>query len=64
MALGTADDVTPYDGGVALADRWRVPEANRFRPRRGHFSLSLALVPYPAPLDRLVALLGAAPVSR
>ncbi|MGQ0664361.1 MAG: hypothetical protein ACT4P2_12445 [Pseudomonadota bacterium] len=58
MALGTADDITPYDGGLALADAWGVPEPNRFRRRQGHFSLALGLIRDDAPLRRLAAILG------
>ena len=57
MLLGTEDDVTPYDGGTALAERWRVPKANRFHRRQGHFSVSLGLLPDAAPLRRAAAIL-------
>lgn len=52
VVLGTADDVTPFDGGVALAARWRVPAANQFHRPQGHFSLSQGLIPDNAPLLR------------
>ena len=52
VVLGTADDVTPFDGGVALAERWRVPPVNQFRRPQGHFSLSPGLIPDNAPLLR------------
>lgn len=42
MVLGSADNVTPYDGGLELADRWGVPADNRFVSHRGHFSAALA----------------------
>ncbi|HJS30775.1 MAG TPA: hypothetical protein VJ924_02185 [Alphaproteobacteria bacterium] len=58
MLLGTEDDVTPYDGGTALAERWRVPKANRFHRRQGHFSVSLGLLPDAAPLRRAAAILA------
>jgi Alpha/beta hydrolase domain containing 18 len=55
VVLGTADDVTPFDGGVALAARWRVPADNQFRRPQGHFSLSQGLIPDNAPLLRFAA---------
>jgi len=57
MVLGTVDDVTPFDGGVELARRWRVPAANQFHRPQGHFSVSLGLLGEDAPLRRLAALL-------
>ncbi len=57
MALGRADDVTPFARGMELARRWRVPEANLFVRRRGHFSLALGLFRDDAPLGRLAELL-------
>lgn len=59
MVLGQADRVTPYAGGVRLADRWGVPAANRFLWRQGHFSLSVALMRDPAPFARLLSRLAA-----
>lgn len=53
VVLGTADDVTPFDGGAALAQRWCVPEENQFYRPQGHFSLSQGLIPDNAPLLRL-----------
>jgi hypothetical protein len=61
VVLGTADDVTPFDGGVALAQRWRVPAINQFHRPQGHFSLSQGLIPDNAPLLRFaqhLALIG------
>ncbi len=55
MVLGRADDVTPYDGGVALADRWGVPADNRFVSYRGHFSAAIASGG--PPFDRLLQVL-------
>ncbi len=55
MMLGQSDDLTPYKGGLALADRWRVPPENRFLRRgKGHFSLLIDLVRDPIVLRRLV----------
>ena len=60
MLLGAADDLTPFAGGRALAARWRVPADNLFvEPGRGHFSVAIGLQRDPAPLARLLALLGA-----
>ncbi len=53
IVLGTADDVTPFDGGTALACRWRIPAENQFNRPHGHFSLSQGLIPDNAPLLRL-----------
>ena len=59
MVLGQADRVTPYAGGLRLADRWRVPEQNRILWRQGHFSLSVALMRDLAPFARLLSRLAA-----
>ena len=53
MLLGSADTVTPYHGGAAMADQWGVPDANRFVEKRGHFSSPLGLYRDPTPLWRL-----------
>lgn len=53
IVLGTADDVTPFNGGTALAARWRIPAENQFHRPQGHFSLSPGLIPDNAPLLRL-----------
>lgn len=59
MLLGGADDLTPYAGGRALAERWRLPAGNLFvEPARGHFTVSVGLERDPAPLTRLLALLS------
>jgi pimeloyl-ACP methyl ester carboxylesterase len=58
MALGDRDRVTPYAGGLALAERWRIPPQNRFIRPRGHFSTSLAIAERGGPLERLVEVLG------
>jgi hypothetical protein len=57
MVIGTSDCVTPFDGGMALAQRWNLPAENLFKRRQGHFSVALGLEHDPAPLDRLVAIL-------
>ncbi len=60
MALGEADDLTPFAGGLALARRWAVPPANLFLRHQGHFTVAFDLARRPQPLDRLVDILGAA----
>ncbi len=57
MVLGRVDDLTPFDGGRALAETWAVPADNLFLRDQGHFSVSLGLFPEPEPLERLAALL-------
>lgn len=56
--LGTRDNVTPFDSGLALIDDWKVPDRNRFIWRRGHFSVPLGLIRDHRPLDRLVEVLA------
>jgi predicted alpha/beta hydrolase family esterase len=53
LLLGQKDRVTPFDGGLLLAERWGVPPQNLLQPRRGHFSATLGLTAFPEPLDRL-----------
>ncbi len=53
MVLGTADDVTPFSRGAALAKRWRIPPESLFLRPMGHFSAALDLIRDPAPLRRL-----------
>ncbi|WP_420347294.1 alpha/beta hydrolase family protein [Pelagibius sp.] len=57
IALGEADTVTPFAGGLALARRWAVPPENLFIRRQGHFSVSLDLSRQPQPLNRLIEIL-------
>jgi pimeloyl-ACP methyl ester carboxylesterase len=57
MLLGSADRVTPFRGGVALAERWQVPDANLFIRKQGHFSGALGLSHDAAPLQRFADLL-------
>jgi len=57
MALGEADTVTPFAGGLDLARRWGVPPENLFIRRQGHFSVSLDLGRQPQPLNRMVEIL-------
>ena len=55
--LGRYDTVCPFVGGLALARRWRLPDANVFVRPQGHFSVSLSLGRLPQPLRRLEAIL-------
>ncbi len=54
MLLGRHDVVAPFEGGRALAERWRIPPENLFLQRRGHFSVSVSLGVETAPVDRLL----------
>ncbi len=58
MVLASADDVTPFLGGVALADQWEVPTANRFIWPRGHFSTGLGIGADTGPIRRLLRVMG------
>src|SRR5215510_6200607 len=53
MVLGTADDVTPFLRGAALAKRWKIPPESLFLRPMGHFSAALDLIRDPAPLRHL-----------
>jgi pimeloyl-ACP methyl ester carboxylesterase len=57
MLLGSADRVTPFPGGVALVERWKVPDTNLFIRKQGHFSGALGLSHDAAPLQRFADLL-------
>ena len=59
VQLGQADDLTPYEGGLSLVQRWRVPEANVFhRRRQGHYSTNLGLYRDRSALERLVSIMA------
>jgi hypothetical protein len=58
MVIGESDDVAQFEGGLALARTWGLPEANLFARPQGHFSVSLGLLRDPAPLRRLAAVLA------
>ena len=57
MVLGEADTITPYGGGLALAERWGVPQANRFISPRGHFTAYFGVAGEPAPLRHFLEVL-------
>ena len=59
MALGRADNITPYGGGAAFARRWEIPRENLFVSWQGHFSVALGLARDPRPIARMAALLRA-----
>ena len=51
--LGGRDTVLPFQSGLALVQRWKLPAANSFIWDRGHFSVPTTLIRNTAPLDRL-----------
>jgi hypothetical protein len=53
MKLGSADTLTPYRGGAALAKSWKIPPQNLFVRPQGHFTLSLDAYNDKTPLRRL-----------
>jgi hypothetical protein len=59
MVLGTTDTVTPYEDGLALAQRWRVPDNNLVIAGRGHFTSSIAMTLPGSALDKLARALSA-----
>jgi hypothetical protein len=58
LLIGETDDVTPFDGGRRLAEKWRIPAENLFVRRQGHFSAAIGLGADPAPFSRILALLN------
>lgn len=58
LLIGTRDDVTPYDGGRRLAEKWRIPAENLFVREQGHFSAAIGLGSDPAPFSRILDLLN------
>ncbi|TXH35921.1 MAG: alpha/beta fold hydrolase [Rhodospirillaceae bacterium] len=59
MVLGTTDTVTPYEDGLALAQRWQVPDNNLVIAGRGHFTSSIAMTLPGSALDKLARALAA-----
>ena len=55
--LGSQDDVTPFHSGKDLIEDWRIPKANTFISRNGHFSIPLAMMRNHAPIRRFRAIL-------
>lgn len=58
--LGETDRWVPYDDGLALAQRWRLPEENVFRYRLGHLGMPVQLMRDSAPFKRLRQVLNEA----
>lgn len=58
MVIGARDEVAPFEGGLALARAWGLPEANLFIRDQGHFSVSLGLLRNRAPLRHLAGILA------
>ncbi len=56
--LGEADELTPPGPALDQMRRWRVPDANLFLCRRGHYTIAPALAFDSAPLGRFVDLLS------
>jgi hypothetical protein len=54
--LGETDRWVPYGDGLALAERWRLPDANLFRYPFGHLGMPVQLTRDTAPFDRLMQL--------
>lgn len=52
--LGQADTVTPFEGGAALAESWRLPAANRFVSPGGHFSTPIGALGNGVALRRFI----------
>ena len=51
--LGETDRWVPYEHGLGLAQRWRLPEANVFKYPLGHLGMPVQLVRDSAPFERL-----------
>jgi hypothetical protein len=51
--LGETDRWVPYDDGLAVARRWKLPEENAFRYPLGHLGMPVQLTRDPAPFERL-----------
>jgi len=58
VMLGRHDSVMPFEGAIAFARRWAIPEANLYVQRRGHFTVPLGLARDHRPIDRFCAVLG------
>lgn len=59
VQLGQADDLTHYESGVSLVQRWHVPEDNVFhRRRQGHYTTNLGLYRNRSALKRFVSVVN------
>jgi hypothetical protein len=56
--LGETDRWLPYDGGLDVARRWGLPEANVFSYRLGHLGMPVQLSRDAAPFVRLKQILA------
>jgi len=54
---GSEDTVTPIKTALTQMDAWNVPEENRFRYKRGHFSIPLGMINDDEPLLRFAAVI-------
>ncbi|MFI5002018.1 MAG: hypothetical protein ACHQK9_19220 [Reyranellales bacterium] len=52
-ALGAVDRWLPFKDGLAVTERWKLPEANVFRYAVGHLGMPVRLIRDPAPFVRL-----------
>jgi hypothetical protein len=57
--LGETDRWVPFHDGLALVQRWKLPQENVFRYRLGHLGMPVQLTRDPAPFERLRQLLRA-----
>lgn len=51
--LGSSDRWLPFEDGLAVARRWKLPEANVFRYPVGHLGMPVQLMRVPEPFVRL-----------
>jgi hypothetical protein len=51
--LGETDRWLPYEDGLEVTRRWRIPDANVFRYRLGHLGMPVQLTRDPTPFARL-----------
>ena len=59
LLLGSRDDLTPFEGGRRLAEKWQVPPENLFVRNQGHFSAAIGLNADATPLRRILEILQA-----
>lgn len=57
MVLGRKDNVTAFDEGRALAERWRVPDDHLYIRDQGHFSAAVGIIHDDAPVRHLFELM-------
>ncbi|RVU35836.1 hypothetical protein EOI86_11260 [Hwanghaeella grinnelliae] len=59
-ALGTMDEITPFNSGRELIRRWNIPAGNWWVREQGHFSVGLGITAEPTPLHQAVSITLAA----